>query len=159
MDPENGENCLLMSLDFTGGEKLPRAGNRLDGYVLANEILYAGSKAQGTVMSAEEQPLTRKQDLNADLEVRGLSKRLIRMHIVPENGDPAYDGEMTIAVTTPEKAATISRIGAVLPVRYNSYDPQTLSIDTIALGFGDPRTAENQARAALESAKGIALNA
>jgi hypothetical protein len=81
------------------------------------------------------------------------------MHIVPENGDPAYDGEMTIAVTTPEKAATISRIAAVLPVRYNSYDPQTLSIDTIALGFGDPRTAENQARAALESAKGISLNA
>ena len=138
LDQENPPcTGFILSAELTGGEKIARTGNRLDGNILARDILFDGAEASGTVYRAEE------QSLPAEYRRTQVSKWQIFMHIVPQDGSAAaYDGSMMIAVSTTAKAAQINAFGTVLPVRYDPNDPPTLSIDTVALGWGDPSIAE-----------------
>lgn len=130
----------ILPPEFTKGQTIPRTGNRLDSLVLADELLFAGAKATGTVNVAE------KQSLPDAYTNAGASKWLLRLSIVPEDGSAPHEGTTSIAVSNPEKAATISKIGASLPLRYDPNDPPTFTIDSIALGWGDPKLALDQAK-------------
>jgi hypothetical protein len=125
----------IMPPEFTKGQTIPRTGNRVDAVVLANEILFAGAKAQARINSAEQESLP-------DAYTRqGLSKWQLQVSIFPEDGSAPYEGSASVGVSSPEKAAVVSRTGDTIPIRYDPNDPQTFTIDSIALGWGDPKLA------------------
>jgi hypothetical protein len=130
----------IMPLEFTKGERIPRTGNRLDALVLADEILFAGAKAQAKIESSVQQPIP-----DAYTQ-RGMSKWMLQVSIVPDDGSAPYAGTTTIAVSNPQKAATVSQVGTTIPVRYDPNDPATFTVDSIALGWGDPKLALEQAK-------------
>jgi hypothetical protein len=129
----------ILPPSFTKGDPIPSSGNRVDALVLADELLFAGAKAQGTVSAAEQMPLPDAYRRS------GASKWTLRMSVIPEDGSARYDGTMSIAVSSPAKAATISGVGATLPLRYDPSDPPSFTLDSIALGWGDPKLARAQA--------------
>ncbi|HEY1743594.1 MAG TPA: hypothetical protein VGG18_10550, partial [Granulicella sp.] len=46
-----------------------------------------------------------------------------------------YTATIPQGLTVPERAAQISQVGTVLPIRFDPYDPQTCRLDTVALGW------------------------
>ena len=152
----DGENPprtgYIMPPSFSGGQKIPNSGNRTDGVVLADALLFGGAKATGTVLSATEMPLP------PAYASHGASKWQMEMQVVPSDGSPAYEGTVSIGVSTPEKAAVVSQVGSTLPLRYDPYDRLTYVIDSIALGWGDPSLARQQLKqwAAAEARQGSA---
>src|SRR5712691_4865374 len=132
-DPHDPAVVALVPGSMTGGERLPATANRLDPVVLGPQLLEQGAKAGGTVLSATAMPMA-----NAALEKQGCSKWQLTLEVRPENGSPPYRAGLTISLTNPEKAARIADAGAQVPLRYDPSDPQTVSIDSIAMGYGDP---------------------
>jgi ribosomal protein L7/L12 len=132
IDPEDDQDVSILPASMTGGQSLPKGGNRLDALVLGPQLLKSGSQASGVVKSAEPQPLG-----NPALAAHGMSKWLLELEVQPERGWP-YRAELTITLSTPEKAARIAHPGAEVLLRYDPEDPKTLSIDSIAMGYGDP---------------------
>lgn len=133
IDPEDERSMAVLPLSATGGRKLPRDMNRLDPYALGPEILRAGMKGQAIILTAERVSLG-----NSELEARGYSRFYLRMRVRPENGDEPFEAEMHITLTAQEKIQRMANPGALVPVRYDSQDHATLSIDSIAMGYGDP---------------------
>ena len=103
--------------------------------MLGDALLFGGAKAMGTVLSAIQVPIP------PQFAAHGASKWELIMRVVPADGSPAYEGGVSLGVSTPEKALVISQIGASLPLRYDPYDRLTYAIDSIALGWGDPSLA------------------
>ena len=138
----DGENPprtgYIMPPSFSGGQKLPNSGNRTDGVVLADALLFGGARATGTILSTTQMPIP------PNFASHGASKWELDLQVVPADGSPAYEGKVSIGVSTPEKAAAVSQVGATLPVRYDPYDRLTYVIDSIALGWGDPSLARQQ---------------
>lgn len=138
----DGENPprkgYILPPNYGGGQKLQNTGNRADGVVLADALLFGGAKAMGTVLRATEMPVP------VNFASHGASKWELDMQVVPADGTPAFQGKLGTGVSTPEKAAIISQVGASLPVRYDPYDPQSFVLDSIAMGFGDPTLVRKQ---------------
>ena len=128
---------FIMPLSFSAGQKLPTSGNRAE-QVVADALLFAGSKAQGTLRASSK--LTVPEAYSS----KGVSKWSLDFYIQPEDGSPAYDGTCTLGVISPERAALVKEVGKVLPLRYDPYDPATFVVDGIALGFGDPALIRKQ---------------
>jgi hypothetical protein len=112
---------------------IPQTGNRIEALVTGMSILRDGAIATGTLLSVE--PLS----IDTLYQNAGVHKLTMRFRITPQDGGSPYEGSQSLAVVSPEKAAALSRIAATYPIRYDPADPQTFSVDTIALGFGDPR--------------------
>ena len=51
---------------------------------------------------------------------------------------------LSIGASTPEKTLRLTEQGSSIPLRYDSNDPQMVTVDTIAMGFGDPRLVKQQ---------------
>ncbi len=138
----DGENPprtgYIMPPSFSGGQKIPNSGNRTDGVVLADALLFGGARATGTILSTTQMPIP------PQFASHGATKWELEMQVIPADGSAAYQGKVSIGVSTPEKAAVISQAGSSLPLRYDPYDRLTFVIDTIALGFGDPSLARQQ---------------
>jgi hypothetical protein len=124
------------------GQTPARGANRLDPLVLGPQLIAEGAKAAGTVQQASEQALG-----NPLLSGRGFSKWALVLDVVPANGSAPYQANLTISLTSPEKAERIAKVGAEVPVRYDPADPQTISIDSVAMGYGDPYAAVMKALA------------
>ena len=150
LNPDDDQTVTILPPSMTGGQTLPRDGNRLDVLVLGPQILKSGDKAMGIVKSAEAVPLA-----NAALAGRGFSKWRLQLDVRPERGWP-YNAELTIALSTPEKAARIAHAGAEVPLRYDPEDPKTLSIDSIEMGYGDPYEAMQAATSGGAAGAGLA---
>ena len=125
----------IMPSEFTKGQTIPRTGNRVDALVLADEILFAGAKGQARINSAVQLPLPETYTRE------GISKWELQLSVFPEDGSTPYEGSTSVGVSSPDKAAAISQTGATLPIRYDPNDPQTFTIDSIAMGWGDPKLA------------------
>ena len=132
VDPGNNETVSILPASMTGGQTLPKDGNRLDALVLGPQILKVGKKAKGIVKTAEPRPLA-----NEALAARGMSKWYLELEVQPEQGWP-YRAELTITLSTPEKTARIAHAGAEVLLRYDPEDQKTVAIDSIAMGYGDP---------------------
>ncbi len=125
----------IMPPEFTKGQTIPRTGNRVDALVLADEILFAGAKGQARINSAVQQSLPETYTR------QGISKWLLQLSVFPEDGSAPYEGSASVGVSSPDKAAVVSQTGATIPIRYDPNDPQTFTIDSIAMGWGDPKLA------------------
>ncbi|MGH8783020.1 ribosomal protein L7/L12 [Paraburkholderia sp.] len=139
LDPNDPSKVSLAPASLTRGQTLPQGSNRLDALVLGPQILRAGTKAKGIVKTADSIPLA-----EASLASRGFSKWRLELEVTPERGWP-YRAELTISLTTPEKAARIAHAGAEVPLRCDPDDPKTISIDSIEMGYGDPYEAVKSA--------------
>jgi ribosomal protein L7/L12 len=132
VEPGSDQTVSILPPSMTGGQSLPKGSNRLDAVVLGPQLLRMGHKASGIVKAAEPRPLA-----NEALAARGMSKWYLELEVQPEQGWP-YRAELTITLSTPEKAARIAHTGAEVQLRYDPEDPKTISIDSIAMGYGDP---------------------
>lgn len=133
IDPADERSMAVLPVSATGGQKLPRDMNRLDPYALGPEILRIGMKGQAAVLAADRIALG-----NSELEARGYNRFHLRLRVAPENGDKPFETELYITLTAPEKIQRMATPGALVPVRYDSQDHATLSIDSITMGYGDP---------------------
>ena len=138
----------IMPLSFSAGLRIPKTGNRLDSQVLADELLFSGAKATGTLQTAVEEPLP------PGYRERGFSKWTLALHVVPDDGSRSYDATLSIGASTPEKAARLTEFGAKLPLRYDTNDLLMVTVDTIAMGFGDPQLAKEQLKKVVTSMSG-----
>lgn len=127
----------IMPLSYGGGVKLASIGNRAD-MVVADALLFAGAKAQGTVMAYSS------LEVPAAYASKAVSKWLLEFQIQPDDGSEAYRGTCTLGVISEEHAAMVTEMGRVLPLRYDAYDKPTFVVDGIALGFGDPALIREQ---------------
>ena len=134
VDPGNNETVSILPTSMTGGQALPKDGNRLDALVLGPQILRVGKKAKGIVKTTEPRPLA-----NEALAAQGMSKWYLELEVQPEQGWP-YRAELVITLSTPEKATRIAHAGAEVLLRYDPEDQKTVAIDSIAMGYGDPYT-------------------
>jgi hypothetical protein len=135
LDPEDPSEVSIAPASITGVRKLPPTANRLDALVLGPQILTAGAKAKGVVKAAESIPLA-----DPALAARGFSKWQLDIEVTPERGWP-YRAELTISLSTPEKATRIARVGADVQLRYDPEHPKTIAIDSVAMGYDDPYAA------------------
>lgn len=133
IDPQNPSTIALVPPSLLNGHTLPAGANRLDPLVLGPQILKDGAKATGVVNTSKEVPLG-----DASLAAKGITKWELDMTITPDNGQPAYPATLTISLLTQERVARITPVGTKLPLRYDPLDPQTFSIDSIALGYPNP---------------------
>jgi ribosomal protein L7/L12 len=132
LDQNDPSVVALAPASMTGVQTLPVGANRLDALVLGPQILEAGAKAKGIVKTADSMPMA-----DATLAARGFSKWRLDLEVTPESGWP-YRAELTISLSTPEKAARIAHAGAEVALRYDPDDTKTVSIDSIAMGYGNP---------------------
>lgn len=132
LDQNEPSVVTLAPASMTGGQVLPTGSNRLDVLVLGPQILERGAKAKGVVKAAESMPLA-----NPALAGRGFSKWRLDLEVTPESGWP-YRAELTISLSTPEKAARIAHAGAEVMLRYDPDDTKTVTIDSVAMGYGNP---------------------
>ncbi|EHQ29501.1 hypothetical protein [Mucilaginibacter paludis] len=132
-DPQNPEIRALAPSALTGGQSLAAGANRVDPLVLGPQLLQVGAKAMGTVLSASSVPLA-----NPILADRGYSKWNLLLNVTPQNVTAPYQANLTISLSSAEKAAKIAHVGAEVPLRYDPLDLQTISIDSIAMGYPDP---------------------
>jgi hypothetical protein len=116
-----------------GGQTLPADSNRLEPRVLGPEILQKGATAKGTVVSTTELPME-----NRVLGAKGCSTWELTVDMNPDDGSPIYRAPLRISFTTQENAKQATRPGAELFLRYDPADPRTFSIDSFAMGHGDP---------------------
>jgi hypothetical protein len=111
--------------------------------------LREGAKATGTILAADRVPLG-----TPALEAQGFSRWHLRAHVVPASLDARpYDAEMTLSLTSPDKVQKMASVGAVVPIRYDSADPQSFVIDSVAMGYPDPYAAALAAYAAAAGTK------
>ena len=132
-DPQHPEVMALAPSAMTGGQTLGVGANRLDPLVLGPQLLQVGAKATGTVLSAKEVQLA-----NPLLAQKGYSKWDLVLNVKPQNATPPYQADLTISLSSAEKAAKIAHADAEVPLRYDPLDLQTISIDSIAMGYPDP---------------------
>ncbi len=132
LDPSDPSVVTLAPASMTGVKVLPAGANRLDPLVLGPQLLESGAKASGIVKAAESVPMAEPA-----LAARGFSKWRLELEVTPESGWP-YRAELTISLSTPEKAARIAHAGAEVMLRYDPDDTKTVSIDSIAMGYGNP---------------------
>lgn len=133
-DPQDPDQLALAPASMTGGQTLGVGSNRLDPLVLGPQLLELGAKAQGEVKEVQSVPL-----VNSFLGDKGFSKWALIIQVTPLTPAVApYEAHLTISLTTPEKAARIAKIGALVPLRYDPLDLQTISIDSLAMGFPNP---------------------
>ena len=132
-DPQNPDTAALVPPSMMNGQSIPAGANRLDAVVLGPQILEKGATAKGTVVTCTEMSLN-----NPALSAKGFTKWQMGIHVVPDNGTPPYSASLTISLTSPEKAVRLARVGADLQLRYDPLDLQTISIDSIAMGYGNP---------------------
>ena len=132
IDPDDPACAALLPPSMSGGQAIPPGANRLDPLVLGPRLLEAGAKATGTIRTAAELPMADRK-----LAEAGCSKWRLDIGVQPEAG-VAYQATLTIALTSPEKAARIARPGATVPLRYDPADPQTFAIDSPAMGYPNP---------------------
>jgi hypothetical protein len=133
-DPQNPTHMALSPGSLGGGQTLGNAPNRLDPLVLGPQLLQSGAKADGKVISAQSIPLN-----NPMLTEKGYSKWELVLSVKPQNGLAApYQANLTISLSSKEKADKIAYPGAEVPLRYDPLDLQTISIDSIAMGYPDP---------------------
>ena len=120
---------VILPLKFTAGQRIPNTGNRMDGLVLSEDLLASGARAQGTILSVQQEALP------AVFAQAGFSKWVLQVSVAPENGATPYTATIPQGLTVPDRAAQISQVGTVLPMRFDPYDPQTCRLDTVALGW------------------------
>jgi hypothetical protein len=133
-DPQNPDHMALSPSTISSGQNLGNGTNRLDPLVLGPQLLQLGAKAEGIIVSAKSVQLA-----NPMLADRGYSKWDLVLNVKPQNGtDKPYQANLTISLTSKEKADKIAHAGAVVPLRYDALNPQTISIDSIAMGYPDP---------------------
>ena len=134
-DPQNPSNMALPPAGMMGGQNLSLGvgSNRLDPLVLGPQLLQIGAKASGTVLSANKIPLN-----DHILEEKGYSKWELLLSVLPQNSTVPFQANLTISLSSAEKVAKISHSGAQIPLRYDPLDLQTVSIDSIAMGYPDP---------------------
>lgn len=133
VDSNDPNLAALLPASMTNGQRIPAMANRLDPLVLGPQILREGAKANGTVVSATQQPMN-----NPALEAKGCSKWQLVMDVKPEDGSVPYQATLVISFTNLEKAQRAARVGAEVPLRYDPMERQTFAIDSIAMGYGDP---------------------
>ena len=133
IDANNPNTLALVPPSLLAGHTLPAGANRLDPLVLGPQILRDGAKASGLITSSKEVPLG-----DAGLAAKGITKWELGMTVTPENGQPAYPASLTISLLNQERVARMTPVGTQLPLRYDPLDPQTFSIDGIAMGYPDP---------------------
>ena len=133
VDQNNPATLALVPPSLLAGHTLPAGANRLDPLVLGPQILRDGAKASGLVTSSQEVPLG-----DAALAAKGITKWELGITITPANGTPAYPATLTISLLNQERVARITPVGTQLPLRYDSVDPQTFSVDGMAMGYPDP---------------------
>ncbi|MGZ3871302.1 MAG: hypothetical protein ACXVJD_00205 [Mucilaginibacter sp.] len=133
-DPKNPDHMALSPANLNTGQNLGTMTNRLDPLVLGPQLLKSGAKTEGTVVSANSIDLS-----NPMLATLGYSKWDLVLNVKPQNGtDKPYQANLTITLTSKEKADKIAYTGATVPLRYDPLDLQTVSIDSIAMGYPDP---------------------
>jgi ribosomal protein L7/L12 len=152
LDSADPSTVTIAPASMTGGQTLPREGNRLDALVLGPQILTQGERAKGVVKSVEALPMA-----NPALAARGFSKWRLDLEVSPERGWP-YRAELTTSLSTPEKAARIAQVGAELPLRYDPEDPSTLAIDSIEMGYGNPYEALRINAPVIEQHVSVSIN-
>lgn len=134
VDPQNPDLMALMPLSYTGGRTLPEGSNRLDPLALGPQLLHDGAKAKGIVLSAAPAVMA-----NPLLAQQGFSKWNLVIKVTPDSVlVPPYQANLVISLTSKEKADKIAHQGAEVPLRYDPNDLQTISIDSIAMGYPDP---------------------
>jgi len=102
--------------------------------VLGPQLLTLGAKATGMVESVKQIPLA-----NDPMASKGFSKWELVLTVKPALGLVVpYKANLTIALTSKEKADKIAYEGAEVPLRYDPNDLQTISIDSPAMGYPDP---------------------
>ena len=119
----------ILPLQFTAGQRISNTGNRMDGLVLSEDLLASGARAQGTILSVREEAMP------AVFAQAGFSKWILQVSVAPENGTTPYTATIPQGLTVRERAAQISQVGTVLPIRFDPYDPQTCRLDSVALGW------------------------
>lgn len=133
IDPANPATVALVPPSVLGGRTLPAGANRLDPLVLGPQLLQAGAKASGVVQSARQMDLAEPQ-----LAAQGITKWELSLAVTPADGTPAYTAPLTISLLNQERVARIAHAGAEVPLRYDAQDLNTISIDSVALGYPDP---------------------
>ena len=142
-DPQNPDHMALSPASFSNGQTLGVGSNRLDPLVLGPQLLKDGAKATGTVTSAKPMQLA-----SAALAGQGYSKWDLTLDITPQSGlAKPYQANLVISLSSKEKADKIAREGAVVPLRYDPLNLQTVSVDSIAMGYPDPYEAAMKAMA------------
>ena len=142
-DPQNPGIMALSPASFTNGQTLGAGSNRLDPLVLGPQLLQDGAKATGIVTSAKPMDLASQA-----LAAQGYSKWELGLNITPQSGlAKPYQASLVISLSSKEKTDKIAREGASVPLRYDPLDPQTVSIDSIAMGYPDPYEAAMKAMA------------
>ncbi len=133
-DPQNPDHIALAPASFTNGQTLGAGSNRLDPLVLGPQLLQLGAKAGGIVHQAKSVPMA-----SPVLAAKGYSKWELTLTVTPQSGTAApYEANLTISLSSKEKADKIAHEGAEVPLRYDPMDLQTISIDSIAMGYPDP---------------------
>jgi hypothetical protein len=133
VDSQDSTKIRLLAPAQVGGQRLPREMNRLDPYVLGPELLRNGVRARGTVLASTQVPL------GPEHEVRGFTRFRLTFRIEPEiTALPPYQAEQIITLTRPDKIAAMATPGAVVPLRIDAAHPDTFTMDSIAMGYGDP---------------------
>ena len=133
-DPQDPDLLVLAPASMTQGQTLGVGTNRLDPLVLGPQLLQYGAKASGKVLSVQAAAMA-----SSVLAAQGFSKWVLQLDVIPQ--DPAvqpYQAELTISLTSKEKADRIAREGAEVPLRYDPLDLNTISIDSPAMGYPDP---------------------
>lgn len=134
VDPQNPDLMALMPLSYTGGRTLPEGSNRLDPLALGPQLLHEGAKANGEVLAASAATMA-----NPLLAQQGFSKWNLVIKVTPDSTIISpYQANLVISLTSKEKADKIAHQGAEVPLRYDPNDLQTISIDSIAMGYPDP---------------------
>ena len=119
----------ILPLKFTAGERIKNTGNRMDGLVLSEDLLASGARAQGTILSVHQEAMP------AVFVQAGFSKWVLQVSVAPENGATPYTATIPQGLTVPDRVPQISQVGAIVPIRFDPYDPQTCRLDTVALGW------------------------
>ena len=120
---------VILSLKFTAGQKIKNTGNRMDGIVLSEDLLASGARAQGTILSAQQEALP------AALIQAGISKWILQVSVAPENGTTPYVATIPQGLTAAYRSEQITQAGAIVPIRFDPYDPQTCRLDTVTMGW------------------------
>lgn len=132
VDPDNPD-VVAMVPESMGGQTLPANSNRLEPRVLGPEILRVGAKAKGVVVSAVKLPVK-----NRAFAAKGWSTWELVVDVKPDDGSHAYRAPLVITFTARKNTKQVARPGAEVFLRYDPVDPRTFSIDSLAMGHGDP---------------------
>jgi hypothetical protein len=154
--PAGGHNSqITMDIDNIGQEvKRVSITQPMDGYSLitGTRVYFLYDREQPAVMALAPSATMGGQNLgtgtnrldalvqmaNPLLAQKGYSKWELVLTVKPQDVTPAYQANLTISLSSTEKAARIAHEGAEVPLRYDPLNLQTVSIDSIAMGYPDP---------------------